>query len=107
MSKLSPLTFGLIASLGLSALACAQNATPMATGQATDSRQPSGANARPMIRPGDPNCLRQTGSLIPAKKGHCLPVAGRSYSAEQLRRTGAVDTAHALQMLDPSISLGH
>lgn len=33
----------------------------------------------------------------------CRPV-GRSYSAEQLRRTGQTNLAQALQMLDPSIS---
>ena len=58
------------------------------------------------IQPGDRACIRQTGSLIPAKEGRCLPVAGRSYSGDELRRTGTPDTARALQMLDPSISVG-
>lgn len=61
----------------------------------------------PAIKPGDAGCLRNTGSLIPAKRGECLPVTGRSYSAEELRRTGTQDTARGLQMLDPSISVGH
>jgi hypothetical protein len=29
----------------------------------------------------------------------------RNYSGEQLRRTGRTDAAHALQMLDPSITV--
>jgi hypothetical protein len=62
---------------------------------------------RHLIKPGDRNCLRSTGSLIPPKKGDCLPVAGHSYSRDELRNTGAIDNAHALQMLDPGIRLGH
>ena len=59
-----------------------------------------------VIKPGDRACIRQTGSLIPAKAGQCLPVVGRSYSGDEIRRTGTPDTARALQMLDPSISIG-
>jgi hypothetical protein len=59
-------------------------------------------------RPGDHNCLRSTGSLIPPKPGECLPVAGRSYDREDIRRTGARTTAEALQLLDPSVTVrGH
>ena len=53
-------------------------------------------------------CIRDTGSHIPPPKGQCLPVAGNSYSAQDIRRTGATDVGHALQMLDPSITVhGH
>lgn len=76
-------------------------AAQAAAGQSASTDQPRA------IKPGDAHCLRSTGSLIPPRKGHCLPVAGRSYSAEQLRRTGAPTTAQALQMLDPSITVGH
>ena len=61
----------------------------------------------PVIKLGDRVCLRETGSLIRAKPGHCLPVTGRSYSGDELRRTGSPNNARALQMLDPSISVGH
>lgn len=64
-----------------------------------DTQHP--ANALP--KPGDRDCLRSTGSLIPAKSGQCLPVAGRTYSQEDLRRTGATTTAGALRMLDPDV----
>jgi hypothetical protein len=30
----------------------------------------------------------------------------RSYSSKDLRQTGRTDTAHALQMLDPSVTVG-
>ena len=54
------------------------------------------------------NCLRSTGSLIPAAPGQCLPVAGHSYDQQDLRRTGAFTTAEALGRLDPGITVhGH
>jgi hypothetical protein len=44
------------------------------------------------LRPGSPGCDSLT----------------RTYSGEQMRRTGMTDAAHALQMLDPSITVrGH
>ena len=60
-----------------------------------------------VIKPGDAGCLQDTGSHIPAKRGECLPATGRSYSAEELQRTGTQDTARGLQNLDPSIRVGH
>lgn len=65
------------------------------------------ATARPLVKPGDYNCLRGTGSHIPAKAGGCLPVNGRAYSREDIERTGARNTADALRMLDPRITIGH
>ncbi|MBN8736905.1 MAG: hypothetical protein J0H27_11635 [Xanthomonadales bacterium] len=54
------------------------------------------------------NCIRDTGSRIPPPKGQCLPVAGRSYSQQDIQRTGALTTGQALQMLDPSVTVhGH
>ena len=47
-------------------------------------------------------CLRQTGSRIHHRAGTCA--FGRSYSGDDLRRTGANDVAHGLQLLDPAIS---
>ena len=104
MSKPCIATFALITALGLSAAVDAQSATATPSEQA---HQDAPASRHRILKPGDRNCLQSTGSLIPARKGECLPVAGRSYSERELRRTGAIDTAHALQMLDPSISLGH
>lgn len=52
-------------------------------------------------------CIRDTGSLIPAPKGQCLPVPGNSYSQKDIRQTGATNIGQALQMLDPSVTAGH
>lgn len=54
-----------------------------------------------------PFCIRETGSRLVSRsdkgKRDCLNVPGRSYSQEDLRRTGASNTADALRMLDPAI----
>jgi hypothetical protein len=48
-----------------------------------------------------------TGSRVPLDKNECAAF-GRSYSGEDLQRTGHIDTARALQSLDPAItSTGH
>lgn len=107
MSRPCIATFALMTALGLSAAVGAQPATPAAATPSGQARQDASTSRHRILKPGDRGCLQSTGSLIPPRKGECLPVAGRSYSEQELRRTGAIDTAHALQMLDPSISLGH
>ena len=97
--------------------ACAISTTAFAQ-QATDSQNSSQATTaqsatkaqqqRAVPTPGSRNCIRDTGSHIPPKKGQCLPVAGRSYSQEDIQRTGAMNVGRALQMLDPSVTInGH
>lgn len=54
-----------------------------------------------------PFCLKDTGSLIKPKPGHCTPAVGRSYTRNELLNTGQANTADALRMLDPDISTGH
>lgn len=94
----------LVAAVGFAtaALAAPQNAP--ATDQPTASSAPAPKNQSP-IKPGDRNCLQDTGSLIPAKKGECLPVAGRSYSQKDIQNTGKQTVGGALQQLDPSITV--
>lgn len=87
-----------VATFAINPLAVAQTVAPPAQHR-TDTPHPASA----LPKPGDRDCLRSTGSLIPAKPGHCLPVAGRTYSQKDLRRTGALTTADALRMLDPGI----
>jgi hypothetical protein len=76
----------------------------------------------------DPHCLRYTGSLVVAARngredrnanaqgdaadagadrGRCVYSSGRAYSQDDLRRTGQTDIGRALQMLDPSVTVGH
>ncbi len=49
------------------------------------------------------NCLT-TGTRIALKPDQCALVPGRTFSKDDLDRTGAIDTAEALRMLDPSLS---
>ncbi len=55
----------------------------------------------------DTHCLKQTGSRIAPradKQGRkCVSANGRSYSKEDLDRTGEIDLADALRRLDPAI----
>jgi hypothetical protein len=101
--------FVLLAALAASAGAMAQSSPPAATGATPQATQAGGAaqadNQKPP-RPGDRNCIQSTGSLIPAKPGTCLPVPGRSYSREDLEKTGHTTLGPALRDLDPSITYG-
>ncbi|HET9389835.1 MAG TPA: hypothetical protein VFO44_09330 [Steroidobacteraceae bacterium] len=54
-----------------------------------------------------PNCIRDTGSRLPANPPGCQNVAGRSYSQDDIDRTGQTDAANALRMLDPSVTVHH
>lgn len=106
MLKTTVISLALAAGLGVSALAVAQSAStqPASPSANMPSSQASATADHQVIKPGDRNCIRSTGSLIPAKKGECLQgVSGRSYSQQDLRNTGQIDTAQALRMLDPSI----
>jgi hypothetical protein len=53
----------------------------------------------------NPSCLTQTGSRIGAK-GKCR-ATGRSYTNDDMRRTGATTVGEALPLLDPSITVHH
>jgi len=107
MSRLTIASISLFTVLAASAAAFAQTSPPVRAEQASQIEKQASTSGHRLIKPGDRNCLRDTGSHIPAKKGECLSVTGRSYSREELQRTGAPNNARALQMLDPSISVGH
>jgi hypothetical protein len=53
----------------------------------------------------NPSCLTHTGSRI-GGKGKCRGT-GRSYTSEDLKRTGATTAGGALRLLDPSITVHH
>jgi hypothetical protein len=100
--------------LGTAPLAMAQQTSAVAgatvaTAQQDSANQASTQQNQTPLKPGDRSCLQSTGSLIPPKPGTCLPVAGRSYSSQDIRNTGAQTLGPALQQLDPSVTIsgGH
>ena len=104
MSRFVFVSAMLLAGCGASTMLLAQD-SPTSPPSAGSSSQPS---VQQVARPDDRNCVRDTGSRIPAKKGHCLPVNGRSYSQQDLQRTGEPELGRALQKLDPRITVhGH
>jgi hypothetical protein len=109
MSRSTLLAAGLITAFGFgsSALAGSPPVTQQAPTSSSQTQRQTTKVDQSGVKPGDRMCVQHTGSLIPPKQGKCLPVAGRSYSAEDLQRTGTPNTATALQMLDPSIRVGH
>jgi hypothetical protein len=69
-----------------------------------------GCAATPQSKPAataamnDPNCLTETGSRVSAGKAACRGF-GRSYSHDDIDRTGLTNAADALATLDPSITV--
>jgi hypothetical protein len=53
------------------------------------------------------SCPQNTASRIPMRPGDCSSTPGRTYSNEEIERTGQTNVGDALQMLDPSISVHH
>lgn len=54
-------------------------------------------------KPGsEKHCIRDTGSRIP-NEGECSGNAGRSYSREELERSGEMTTGGALNRVDPTV----
>ena len=51
-----------------------------------------------------PACLSQTGSRIAGNDAHCSAF-GRSYSNEDIDRTGATTAGEALRLLDPALTV--
>ncbi|WP_454829753.1 hypothetical protein [Pseudoxanthomonas wuyuanensis] len=53
----------------------------------------------------DTHCVRETGTRITRRsdQGRCNNLPGRSYSKEDIDRTGHTDLADALRTLDPAI----
>jgi hypothetical protein len=54
----------------------------------------------------DQTCLKDTGSRMPPNNAGCRGV-GRSYSKEDVDRTGATTADQALRNLDPSVTIAH
>lgn len=54
----------------------------------------------------DPSCLQDTGSRITPAPSMCRGV-GRSYTSEDIERTGSNSAADALKLLDSSVTVHH
>lgn len=118
-TRVSQLTLAL--GLGFASLAGAQSAPTaasddanhmhaLADGQVSSNAPEVQPKTTPPPHPGDRNCLQTTGSLIPAKPGHCLATSpGSSYSRQDILNTGHPNTGAALRDLDPRITVsgGH
>lgn len=86
-----------------------QSSNSMRAFQADQNAADAAAKSKQKVpAPGDRACIQSTGSLIPAKPGHCLPVAGRSYGRQDIQNTGEPTLGPALEKLDPSVTVrGH
>jgi hypothetical protein len=62
--------------------------------------------AEPRAVAGNFSCQTQTGSRTAVDSVNCLGIR-RSYSSDDLIRTGATTVAEALPLLDPTITIHH
>ncbi len=67
---------------------------------------PSGEVARTasLARTPSRSCVSDTATRLPVRPDDCAGL-GQTYSREDLLRTGTADTASALRLLDPALSL--
>ena len=106
--------FLITALLGLASAASAQTAEPATVEPAaseTAAAAPADAstdqdkrNAKAEVD--DRNCLKHTGSRLiraDSKGRKCANATGRSYSKEDIDRTGAFDLHDAIRRLDPAV----
>jgi hypothetical protein len=54
----------------------------------------------------NPACLSETGNRITGDRTHCTAF-GRSYSGDDINRTGSMNVGDTLRLLDPSITVHH
>jgi hypothetical protein len=64
----------------------------------------SGTKPTAAVTEQNPNCLTSTASRIPVSSPDCSAF-GRSYSQEDIGRTGATTPGGALRLLDPSLTV--
>jgi hypothetical protein len=74
-----------------------------AVGCTTAQQRPEGQASLAASGP----CSMQTGSRLGTQPGHCSASPGRTYSQQDLERTGEVNVGDALQLLDTSITVHH
>jgi hypothetical protein len=93
MSAKMPITAVVVAGLAL----CGCAATP----QNVNSASPSSA-----VMAKDTYCLTATGSRVKVAQPNCEGY-GRTYTGEDIQRTGSPLTGDALALMDPSITVHH
>jgi len=87
----------IVAGLSLCVAACAT--TPPATPDA--SKRTAATAATPA------GCVTDTGTRLPVKPGDCA-APGHVWTDQEVRGTGVTDSAHALRLLDPTVTVtGH
>ena len=87
-------------STGLSLCVAACAGTPSSPGAAT-----SQAAAAPNLPPA--GCVSNTATRIPMSPAECAAF-GRVWTEQDVKSTGATDSAQALRLLDPSVTVtGH
>lgn len=96
----------MISLLGALAFTAAAQTVPPQTTPAADAPAAAQTDAKkPEIN--DAYCLRNTGTRITSRannrKTNTCGAIGRSYTREDLQRTGEINIADALRKLDPSI----
>ena len=64
------------------------------------SLKPNSAASQPLVQ--NRACPNQTASLIPRSAASCSAF-GRTYSSDEIFRTGATTPGQALQLLDPTV----
>jgi hypothetical protein len=68
---------------------------------------PRNATARAATSSGSPSgCVNKTATRLPTTPADCAGF-GNSHSADAIKSTGQVRAEEALQMLDPSVTVGH
>ncbi|HEV7270305.1 hypothetical protein [Pseudoxanthomonas sp.] len=103
-------TFVILAAALFAATAHAQAPAEPAATPAPASQSVAGTEDRPAAegekkRLSDTNCVRETGSRIARRDGtsRCTGQPGRSYTKEDLDRTGHTNIGDALRALDPAV----
>jgi hypothetical protein len=83
----------------------AQDVTPHGTAASAKNKRTQ-ENAVAGEQVSDRHCLRRTGSRLlraDSRDNKCANAAGRSYTSEDIDRTGATDLGEALRQLDPAV----
>ena len=96
---------GLVCAASAQTAAPAQPTDPQTTAPTEASAKEDKADAK-KDELADRNCLQYTGSRLiraDSKGRKCANATGRSYSKEDIDRTGALDLRDAIRRLDPAV----